>query len=140
MYFPGQPLYLPEEKTIGIFLGAEERSNYRHLSSPVYTVAIMKDGGKDVSVEVVEANEMSVLLEASTETLTGQKIYYGPKNNDTDKYLFRRPLWSSVITDEDLEKEKFLYIKLLKTLLKTKWVMENYDLKQQSTAKNDKAA
>ena len=117
MLYPGQIVYVKDEKHIGIFLGEDKfKSSYK----PNLNVFELKgENGSDSDTFLYEAHELEHLTEKTKKTVTGQQIHYGP---------FKKKTMSGVISEKEFEENENSYLTYLQTMVKEPWINEQYAL------------
>jgi hypothetical protein len=129
MYYPGQPVYSIENKTVAIFTGYDLRENKITNIPKQYALLMIpdKDDPSTLELDVTELGNIRNLIRKSDNKITGQEIYYGPKTA-SGAYTFRKPYWGSVISDKELEDSKNDYHQLITELNKEEWITKQYTI------------
>jgi hypothetical protein len=137
MFYPGQPIFIPSEGTIGLFIGEDERVNntdkpfsIQHTphSKTDYEVLIFNpETAEKTATTVFEIDDIKPLIKPGAANLTGKSVYYGPKDKEVkNRYIYRKPHWNSVISNDELKENKAKYAKFLEELAAEDWVLEGY--------------
>src|SRR5688572_27791090 len=123
MFYPGQPVFLKDDKLIGIFLGEDDKfSKNASLSTRVsysvnprtdfYVMVLNPDTEEGYELSIYEHKDIAPLIQPTSNPITKQAIYYGPKDSD-GKFLFRLPHWHSKLTNHALDQNTLRYLKFL---------------------------
>ncbi len=126
MYYPGQPVYILKEKTIGIFIGNGTETGM--ADTAFYVTRLNNDD--ILEPDLMSLDEIRPLIIEDKDTITKQRIYYGPVKNTGKRreYTLRRKAWNSTMTDEEYECEKTNMEALIRDLFTQTWVKEKYKL------------
>ena len=120
MYYPGQPLYFPAEKKVGIFLSLEADTRYPYEPT-FYALTYIGEHGEASDICVYEPKEIMPITEPDKASLTGQKLYYGKFARESTKQHFTK----EELEDQTLEAEM---LQSLKSLMSKKWFKEKYEI------------
>ena len=125
MFYAGQPVFVQPEKKVGIFLSMERRtSTVGFDKAPLYRVAFLDDDD-ELAIEGFLLTEIYFLHRPDDKSLTGTSIYYGPVSKE-GKYILRKKTWACKITEDEYKKRLPEYLKLINTITKAPWFIENY--------------
>ena len=126
MYYPGQPVYIPKEKTVGIFIGTGAEIS---MSDNAFYVTRLNNDDV-LEPDLMNLSEILPLVIKDENTITGQSIYYGPYKEVAKKkqYSLRRRAWNSAMSDEEYENEKDDMEALIRDLVGSTWVNEKYKI------------
>ena len=136
MFYTGQPVFVTDDKFIGIFLGEDDKLKtpadwHRicysiHNRSDFYIMVYKPSEEKRFKIDVYEYADIAPLIKADPSNLiTGQSVYYGPKSNG-HKYKYRSNAWHSKITTEEVKANLKGYLAFLEELASEEWVINNY--------------
>jgi hypothetical protein len=130
MLYPGQAVYIPKEKKIGIYISfIAPKFNHQKPDMFVYLGV-----GKDLSEsDTVSYNpeEIIPLAKPDKKSPTGQTMYETP---------FQRDAFHKKFYDTEAEEHGPVFIEEMQKLLRAKWVKEKYEIDLRSGLEDDEDA
>jgi hypothetical protein len=134
MFYPGQPVFIKDDKLLAIFLGEDDKKQTKYEGArygssyysrtDFYVLIFKPDEDPRYELTLAEYRDIQPLIRPCETNLTGQEIYYGPQEGD--RYIFRKPHWHSVITDAEMNTNKLAYLDFLENLASEEWVLNKY--------------
>jgi hypothetical protein len=120
MYYPGQPLYFPDEKKVGIFLSSELDTRYPYEPT-FYALTYIGEHGEESDICFYEVKEITPIVEPDKVSVTGQKLHYGKFARESAKQYYTK----EEIEEGTLEADM---LQSLKSLMSKKWFKDKYEI------------
>lgn len=118
MFYPGQAVYYPEEKRLGIYLGYTYENKYPY-DKILYVYTLFGKDASDSVTQIYEPKDLQSLSVPSKESITGQLSYRTP---------FQRNSLTKEFSDEDATAHKEAFRAQLLKISRAKWFKDKYEL------------
>lgn len=119
MFYPGQAVYIPDEKRLGIFLSfsPDVKSNQNEPYMFVYT--FLGTDGMESDTQVYNPSDIRPISKADKKSVTGQSSYATP---------FQRVVFSRVFTEKEAQEMATDFLNEMSKLLSSKWFTSKYEV------------
>lgn len=118
MFYPGQAVYIPSEKRLGIYIGYVLETKWPY--SPVcYVYQYMGENGVESDTNVWGTADIMPISKPDKKSLTGQTTYRTP---------FQRTTFARIFYENELDKVQVDLLNEMAKLQKTKWFKEKYEV------------
>jgi hypothetical protein len=118
MFYPGQVVYIPEEKRLGIYMGFNNDTKYPYKPY-IFVFTILGTNGEESDTQIYDLNEARPIVKPDKKSLTGQAAYKTP---------FQRTSASKIYFEKEADASKELFITEMNKLLVTKWFNSKYEV------------
>lgn len=119
MYYPGQAVYVPTDKRLGIYVGFTHASKYPYAA---YACVFVYLGEEDSAVELFEFKDVRPLAKPDKKSLTDQVSYSTPQ---------QKTALSRSYSDEEFDALKSTFLAEMQKILRSKWAAKyEFDVKQ----------
>lgn len=127
MFYPGQPVYIPEEKRLAIYLGFGNYTKYPY-EKYMYVLVLQGEDGSESELNYFDVNKVEPLVKADKKSVTGQRVYFSH---------FQKDSISKTYSEKEATDLNSTFLEELLKLSRAKWVKGTYEIDLKPSKNNE---